>query len=163
MKKGIVDPWRIVTPLVAEKRETQKPLTKIDPSEIDFDADLRPNERCVLASPHGSIIITGKEITSTDAGLVALVRCLNQISGYEEGREILAKAGVRFTFDHEPQPWGGLRTTDEGTKVTLYFENQTHTEGMLRLIRALNIISRRSGPTAGADILKRWGISTMMR
>jgi len=162
MKKGIVDPWRVVTPLVAEKRKEREPLTKIDPAEIDFDADLRPHERCVFASPHGSVIISGQGISSTDVGLVTLVRCLNEISGYEEGRDLLDKAGVRFAFDHEPQPWGGLRTTDEGTKVTLYFEDQTHTEGMLRLIKALNTISRRPGPT-GAGILKRWGVSTMMR
>ena len=108
------------------------------------------------------MVIKGVDITSTDAGLIALVRCLDQIDSYEEGRALLHKSGIRFTFDHDPQPWGGLRTTNSETKVTLYFEGQNHTEGMLRLIKALNIISRRPGPT-GADILARWGVSTTIR
>lgn len=162
MKKGIVDPWRVVTPLVTEKRKEREPLTKIDPAEIDFDADLRPHERCVFASPHGSIVITGQGISSTDAGLMALIHCLDEITDYAEGLQLLDDAGVHFTYDHEPQEWGGLRTSEGGPKATLYFIDQTPTEGMLRLIKALNTVSRRPGPE-GADILKRWGVSTMMR
>ncbi len=159
MKKGIVDPWRVVTPLTPEKKPAVKPNTKIDPSEIDFDADMRVKERCVFKSPHGSVIITGVDITSTDAGLVALVNCLHEISLSKAGYALLGKECIHFSFDHEPHSGGGLRTTGDGPPVTLSFKGQTNTEGMLHLIRVLNTVRRQTGP----DILERWGVTTMMR
>lgn len=161
--KGIVDPWRVVSPLRPKEPEKKKPMHKIDPSEIDFDADLRPEERCVFASPHGSVLVLGRDITSTDIGLATLVQCLNDIHKQsEEGRALLDASGIRFSFDREPQPWGGLQTTSDDPCASLYFIDQTHTEGMLRLIKVINAVQRRSGPK-GADILQRWGVSATMR
>lgn len=159
--KGIVDPWRVVEPLTRTPAPPKDPEKKIDPREIDFDADLRVWERCLFPSKHGSIGVVGPDITSSDAALRALTRCLHEISTLKDGKTLLANAQVGVAFGDTEVRHTRLQTQTEPHAV-LYFVNQTFEEGMLRLIRLLNIVQRRPG-AAGADILRRWGVTPMMR
>jgi hypothetical protein len=159
--KGIVDPWRVVEPLTRTPEPPRDPKKKINPSEIDFDADLRVWERCLFSSKHGSIAVVGPDVTSSDAGLRALTRCLHEISTLKDGKALLAEARVGISFGEGEVHHTRLQTQTE-PHATLYFVNQTFEEGMLRLVRLLNAVQRRPG-AAGTDILRRWGVTPMMR
>ena len=161
--KGIVDPWRVVIPVKPPKAPPPKSRERISLSEIDFDADLRVVEHCVFKSNHGSIMVEGVDITSQDTGLRALARCLHDISHISEGKALLDKAGIGYIVDGKaPLDCVGLQTSEGTPYVVIYFINQPLSHGILRLIKMLNAVQRRPG-TAGADILKRWGVTPMMR
>jgi hypothetical protein len=162
VKKGIIDPWRVVAPIRQKPKVEKEKPARIDLADKDLDADLRTQERCVFASPHGSVHVVGTDITSTDAGLVHLVRCLEELRQLPGMQLKLEQAGIEIAFDRTSQPWHGLQTSGDGPYAALYFVDQTAPEGMLRLIKTLNAVSRQSDP-AGTHILKRWGVSTTMR
>jgi len=154
--KGIVDPWRLVTPLKPKQEIPQEAKKRIDPAEIDFDADLRLQARYIFASPHGSIMVTGCNIPSEDAALRALTRCIQTISLTKQGRDLLLQAGIGHTFG-DPPPYTRLETKSE-PYASIYFINQSYTEGMLQLIKVLNTVRRHLNIN-----LNHWGVSTTLR
>jgi hypothetical protein len=159
--KGIVDPWRIVSPLQKPAEPPRDPKKKIDPSEIDFEADLKIWERCLFKSTHGSIAVVGKDISSADAGLMALAQCLYDLSRSKDHKTLLSNANIGVAFSPTAVPQGSVRlSTKDEPYAALYFMNQSFDEGMLQLIRVLNAVQRRPADSA---ILRRWGVSTMMR
>jgi hypothetical protein len=158
--KGIIDPWRLVEPLKKKPEVPQEARKRIDPAEIDFDADLRPQTRYIFSTPHGSILITGRNIMSEDAALLKLTQCIQDISATTQGQVLLLQAGVGHTFGDPP-----LHTrleTKSKPYASIYFRNQTYEEGMLQLIKVLNTVQRHS-KINGKQILNRWGVSTMLK
>jgi hypothetical protein len=158
--KGIIDPWRLVTPLQKKPEVPQDPKKRIDLTEIDFDADLCSLERYIFATPHGSILVTGRNITSEDSALLKLAQCLQDISSSNQGQALLLQADIGHTFG-DPPPHTRLETKSK-PYAAIYFRDQTYEEGMLHLIKLLNTMQRYP-KINGKQILNRWGVSTMLK
>lgn len=171
-KKGIVDPWRIDEPFhkPAPPPSMGMERKKINLSDIDWDADLRVAESYIFQSRHGSIKVQNKTITSGNDALRDLVCCLFQVLETMDGPDLLenAKIGIKLHTREWQEPVADLpvarmRSTEAYTpEATIWFLQQTFDEGMLRLIRLLNSVRKRSGK-AGVEILNKWGVTPQSR
>lgn len=171
-KRGIVDPWKVVSPL----KEPPPPKApekgeKVNLADVDMDADIRPSQRCVFRGKHSSIEVMGKDVYSENDGLKNLVRCLYDIFTLcDDGKELLDEQNIGFqygTHHHalpgEEVPSAKLKTTpDYAPSSIVVFREQTIDDGLLRLVRLLRKVQRRPGST-GEDILKKWGVTPMLR
>lgn len=167
-KTGVVDPWRVVEPLHPPAR---KPSTKrINLSEIDFDADLTAPKTYSFSSAHGSVEVKARGADNPSAALCVLVQCLFEILEQLDGPDIFQPLHIGFSLAERewavPSPvlLAEVLSTTEGysPRACLYFVGQSYDHGMLRLIKALNVVRKRPG-TAGSDILKRGGVVPMLR
>jgi hypothetical protein len=159
MTKGIVDPWRVVSPLRPEPEKPQRPAQKIDPSQIDLDAELRITQYYVLSSRQGSVRIDSKDITTETDAVNRIISALMHISRTKPYGQRLQEAGVGLEIEGKkwnvPTSVGAHVKTD--TSV-LYFADVPYDQGMLALIKALNLINRED-----RNFLKKYGLSTLMR
>ena len=173
VKKGIVDPWRIVTPLVEPKkapRVATQTKAKIDLANIDWDADLRVPGMYIFRATGCCIKVTNKQIFTGCDALRDLVQCLFQILELIDGPDLLEEANIGLVL-HDREwlvPQAEVRASllstpvDYAPKSMLYFRMQSQDHGMLRLVRLLNRVIRRPG-TAGEYIVKRWGVEPILR
>lgn len=170
-KKGIVDPWRVVDPIKPVARPAAVPTKKkINLNEVDFDADLRVAETMTLSSRHGSVMLQSTHIQTANDGLRALVQCLFEILELYDGPELFDAAGIGFKLADRVwnEPPLGVRAAAISSSagyvpdVALWFHKTSYDSGMLQLLRLLNNVRRRS-LKEGSDILKRWGVTPMMR
>jgi len=157
MKKGIVDPWRIVAPLRPEPEVVRPPeKQKVNPSDIDLDAELRITQYYILRSTKGSVRIDSKDITTESDAIKLLVHCFMHLVTTPKHATLFKDAGIGFS-SHErrwnvpTEPASTLKTKES----TLYFAKQTFDEGMLALVGVLNRIGR--------DVLQKYGVSTLLR
>lgn len=159
MTKGIVDPWRVVSPLRPEPEKPKRPAQKIDPSQIDLDAELRITQYYVLSSNKGSLRIDSKDITSETDAVNRIISALLHISQSKRFGARLKEAGVGLEI--EGKKWNVPATVGAHIKTdssVLYFANVPYDQGMLALVRALNQINRED-----PRFLKQYGLSTLMR
>lgn len=169
-KKGIVDPWRVAEPFEKPKPAPLPTARRINISEVDFDADLKVAEVCYIRSPRGTIEVKNKRLTSGNDALRDLVQCLFQILEEEDGPDLFEEINVGFKLHGrawlEPAvdvPAASIATSsDYVPEARIWFLRQPFGDGMLRLIKLLNAVQRRPG-AGGEDILKKWGITPMMR
>lgn len=162
-KRGIVDPWRVVSPLRPEKEEVLPAKPKIDPGDVDLDAELRVTQYYILRSAHGSIRIDSKDIVTECDAIKLLVLCFLHLVTTPKFALLFKEAGIGFsTLKREwnmpltpPPPPCSFRVTDE---ATLYFTRHSHEKGMLALIGVLNQINRED-----RGLLKKYGVSTLLR
>lgn len=169
-KRGIVDPWRVDEPFKKAKPAPMPTRRRINLDEIDFDADMKVDEVCFIRSPRGTIEVKSKRVASGNDALRDLVQCLFQILEEDDGPDLFEAINVGFKLHDrewlEPAsdvPATSISTADGYIPETrIWFLRQPYADGMLRLIQLLNAVQRRPG-AAGEDILKRWGITPMMR
>lgn len=163
-RRGIVDPWRIVEPLYKPAPPPPPPENKrIDLTQIDIDADLRAPQQCAIRCRSGSILIRSKKIESGNDALRELARCLKQLALDKANEATLRDLEISVHIGAAPETTTNARlATAEGYEptVAICFHRQTCDDGMLRLIKFLNAVSRRP---ANADVLKKWGVVPMMR
>lgn len=159
MTKGIVDPWRVVSPLRPEPEKPQRPAKKINPDQIDLDAELRITQYYVLSSGQGSVRIDSKDITSETDAVNRIISALLHIGQTTPHGRRLREAGVGIEIEGKkwnvPTIVGAHIKTDSSV---LYFANMPYDQGMLALIKALNQINRED-----RNFLKKYGLSTLMR
>lgn len=169
-KKGIVDPWRVAEPFERTKPVATPQRRRINLNEIDFDADLKVAEVCYIRSPRGTIEVKNKRLTSGNDALRDLVQCLFQILEEEDGPDLFENIDVGFKLHDrvwlEPAidvPAASIATSASyAPEARIWFLRQPFSDGMLRLIQLLNAVQRRPG-AGGENILKKWGITPMMR
>ena len=173
VKKGIVDPWRVVAPLVAPKqapRVATQTKPKINLENIDWDSDLRTPGSHIFRSAGAGIQVTSKQIDTGADALRDLVQCLFQILELFEGPDLLEEAGIGLEL-HDREwlvPAAGVAASKLETpaaytpRTVLYFIQQPYDHGMTRLVRLLNRVRKRPG-NDGEYIVKRWGVETILR
>jgi hypothetical protein len=160
MKKGIVDPWRVVVPLRSEPEVIRPPeKQKINPSDIDLDAELRITQYYILRSPQGSVRIDSKDIASENDAVKLLVHCFLHLVATPKYAVFFKEAGIGFSTSE--RQWNAPTTPAAIVKTedsTLYFAKHTYAEGMLALVSVLNRINR-----ADRSLLRKYGVSTLLR
>lgn len=142
-KKGIVDPWRVVAPLRPEPVAARPEKQKMNPEDIDMDADLRVTQFYVLRSKHGSIRVDSKVIATEDDALKLIVECFLALSATPRYAALFKEAELSSCV------------TDD---TTLRFSKHAFDEGVRTLIGVLNSIGRDN-----PALLKKYGISTLLR
>jgi hypothetical protein len=159
MKKGIVDPWRVVAPLRPEKEEVLPTKPKINPGEVDLDAELRVTQYYILRSAYGSIRIDSKDIATENDALKLLIACFLHLVSTPKHRTLFKEAGIGFEtlkrqWNVPAIPLAVVKTEES----SLYFAKHSHERGMLALIGILNQINRED-----RGLLKKYGVSTLLR
>lgn len=160
MKKGIVDPWRVVAPLRPEPDVVRLPeKQKVNPSDIDLDAELRITQYYVLRSPKGSVRIDSKDIATENDAVKLLTHCFLHLVCTPKYAAFFKEAGIGFSTPERrwnvPKGPASTLTTEEST---LYFAKQAFDEGMLALVSVLNRINRDN-----RGLLSKYGVSTLLR
>lgn len=146
------DPWRVVDPVreAAEKR-------RIDPSEIDFDASLRPEVSCVLRFKACALEVHSRDLQTPRDALEAIAMTIFELKK--------AKVDLYYAFAQHGKimmspPTGATTSRLECGDVTVWFLEKTLDEGMLWLVR--DLIKAQRNPKL-LPILKRHGITPMLR
>lgn len=162
--KGIVDPWRVVTPVVEPPREP-----RIDLRDIDLDADLRTPNRYTFRTANASIQVNSVRIETGCDALRDLANLLFNLIEIREAAAQLKAAGV--SFETNGRAWnmglervGSTLATPESylTPTRLHFADPDLNQGMERLVRVLTQAKSRPGPL-GAALFKRWGITPLTK
>lgn len=170
-KRGIVDPWRVTTPLVQPPPPPPRAKhEKIDISQVDRDEDLRAKRSCVIRGKHASIEVNNRNVTSEHDALRDLVQCLFEVLELEDGPNLFDEQRIGLRFGervYELPPPGTtnhsvLATGAGGASATIWFHEQDLDQGLLRLVRLLRTVQRRPG-IEGETLLKRWGVTPMLR
>lgn len=158
-KRGIVDPWRVVTPLRPEKEEILPAKPKIDPGEVDLDAELRITQYYILRSSYGSVRIDSKDIATENDALKLLVACFHHLVVTSKYRDLFKAAGIGFeTLQRKWNVPSAPQAVIKTEEAALYFAKHSHEKGMLALIGVLNQINRED-----RGLLKKYGVSTLLR
>lgn len=161
-KKGIVDPWRVVSPLRPEKEEILPAKPKVDPGDVDLDAELRVTQYYIFRTTHGSIRIDSKDIATENDALKLLVACFFHLTTAPKYRNLFKSEGIGFATAN--RSWNVPTTTASSFSfwktddATLYFAKYSHEKGMIALIGVLNQINRED-----RGLLKKYGVSTLLR
>jgi len=172
-KKGIVDPWRIVAPLTPPEkppRQATQTKAKIDLANIDWDADLRTPGSHIFRAEGACIQVTNKQIDTAADALRDLVQCLFQILELFDGPDLLEEAGIGVSRQGREWlvPAAGVPATRLATpdnyvpRTELYFIRQSYDHGMVKLVRLLNQVRKRTA-NGGEYIVKRWGVAPILR
>lgn len=147
--KGIVDPWRKVdavhpTTTRPPPTETQ---TRIDPDQIDFDADLAIPGKYVIRSEHTSFAVTSVKVATPQDALKVLIECILGLARIRTVGNAFVTAGigvqlgkVLWNAPSGDTPASALRSGDN----TVWFVEKPLDQGMLVLARLLR------GPEAAA-------------
>ena len=159
MKKGIVDPWRVTTPLRPAKEEPPKTGQRINPSDIDLDAELRITQYYVLRSSQGSVRVDSKQIATENDAIKHLVECFFRLVATHKHGPLFKEAGIGFalleqTWNVPVTPLAAVKTDE----AALYFAKHGFEQGMLALVQVLNRINREN-----RGLLKKYGVSTLLR
>ncbi len=157
-RKGIVDPWRVTTPLRPTEKKTPPPGQKINPGEVDFEADIRESGRYIFTGTHGSVEVCKRGLVTADDGLKLLVQCLFEVLEQDEGPDLLEEAGLGIVLNTREfdKPTADIpHASLTGPGIGLYFLRQTYDHGMLRLVRLLR--------KTNLNILTKWGVTPMLR
>lgn len=158
------DPWRIVDPLRAVPVEP--PKGRIDLSDKDMDADLRPSRACILRFRSCSIEIVGTDVHKPEDALAKLARCIITLrkatatlpSIHRLLKPIYARTQTEMT-DAAPSDKTAARLSC-GDLVNIEFVGMTLDQGTLMLARALMAAGR---DIKLALILRTNGITPMLR
>jgi len=163
-KRGIVDPWKVVAPLTTPPPpKAPAKGEKVDLQNVDMDADIRVSQHCVFRGKHASIEVANKNIRTEIDGLCDLVRCLFDVLDLDDGAALFdaQSIGLRLGTRTHASPGTDTQTATLSADIaTIYFLNQTLDQGLFRLVRILRAVQRR---TEGETILKRWGVTPMLR
>ena len=165
MKKGIVDPWRITTP-IQPKKEDLKKVTKRDVTDQDFEADLRIPGQHRFQGEFGSIKITSHQIRTQSDAVAVLGDCLEAIKKKYKS-DFLEKFTIRTTTDvhasesFSSEEWPGFIKTGPGyePKIEIRFMVKEYGRAILCLLELFKEVKRRGG----GDLLKKYGIEPIQR
>jgi hypothetical protein len=161
-RRGIVDPWRVVEPLhKPAPPPAPAPNQRINLDQIDFDANIRPMQQCAIRCRSGSILMRSNRIANGNDALRDLAQCLTELSTLKDMRTDWSNACVALgDAELASNARGAFITTQPGytPATTIVFAAQTYDDGMLRLIKFLNLATRRH-----PAMLKSWGVVPMMR
>jgi hypothetical protein len=167
-KKGIVDPWRVVNKLHPPPKPTPAANKRVNIEDRDIDSDLKRPSVNYLTCVHGSIEVKGDGINTQNLALVQLVGCLFKVLEEDDGLDFFESRKISFVLDtrewstsHKDINFSSIETTEDfWPRTAILFWGQSLDQGMLKLIRALNVIGKRPG---GIDLLRKWGIKTSLR
>lgn len=144
------DPWRVVDPL--RSTPVERPTGRIDLTDKDMDADLRPTRACVLRFRSCSLEIVGTDLHKPEDALARLVRCVSE----------LKKTGaVPLLGAIHPQAIPDVPSATLACgKHVLAFAGMTLDQGTMVLARALMAAGRDAKL---APILRSNGVTPMLR
>lgn len=152
------DPWRIVDPLRAVPIEP--PKGRIDLSDKDMDADLRPSRACILRFRSCSIEIVGTDVNKPEDALGRLARCVTALKKATASLPRVQRLlGTVYTQDDTPPKDAPAAALSCG-RYTVSFAGMTLNQGTLVLARAL-IVAGRDAKLA--SILRANGVTPMLR
>lgn len=149
------DPWRIVDPL--RTVPVEPPQGKINLSDKDMDADIRPSRACILRFRSCSIEIVGTDVNKPEDALRRLVRCITVL---KKAMALLPQAKHLLSAIHvQTSPDTPSATLSCGPH-TIAFTGMTLDQGTLVLARALMTAGRDAKL---APILRANGVTPMLR
>jgi hypothetical protein len=169
--KGILDPWRVEDAAQLPATAGPHPAPqRTNVADLDRDEDLRVANRIVLRSEQGSIAVQSTRVASDNDALRELVSCLFELTEGPGGDAPFADLGIGFSLGDRhagARPAAGTFSalmSHEGVEpaAALYFSHQPYYYGFHRLVRLLGAMRRRRGG-AGREILKRWGVTPLLR
>lgn len=169
-KRGIVDPWKITAPLTQPPPPPRREKgDKVNLETFDRDADIRSKRTCVFRGKHASIEVNNRNISSENEALLDLVRCLFEVLELEDGPNLFdeQRIGLRlgeriYEMPLPDRAASNLATGAGQLSATIWFHGQDIDQGLLRLVRLLRVVQRRPG-IEGETLLKRWGVTPMLR
>jgi hypothetical protein len=157
-KRGIMDPWLTVEPLHKAPTPMPSPKDRIDPSEIDFDADLAIPDNQTIRSAHVCFAVSSVGMKTPSDALNVLAHCIAELYNDRVVGTALTTAGIgvrisdgMWNVPSENAPAGVL----QGRDAVIWFIQKTVDQGMLILARILR------APTA-IPVLRRYGITIML-
>ena len=152
------DPWRIVDPLRAVPVEP--PKGRIDLSDKDMDADLRPSRACILRFRSCSIEIVGTDVNKPEDALGRLARCVTALkkatASLPRAQRLLSAVYTQDDMLPKDEPAAALSCG----RYTVSFASMTLNQGTLVLARALMTAGRDAKL---APILRANGVTPMLR
>lgn len=157
------DPWRIVDPLRAVPVEP--PKGRIDLSDKDMDADLRPSRACILRFRSCSIEIVGTDVNKPEDALGRLARCVTALkkatASLPRAQRLLGAVHAQTDLDaSDTPPKDAPAAALSCGRYTVSFASMTLNQGTLVLARALMAAGRDAKL---APILRANGVTPMLR
>ena len=155
--RGVVDPWRTVDP-VHPPKPAPPSRKRIDPDEVDHDADLAIPNTIVIRSTHTCFNVTAVGIESDADAFNRLAECVADLFGIKDIAVMLYAAGIgvrcsdrMLNVPSEDVQTSTLKAGGSG----LWFTEKPLDQGVLELARIMR------SPYA-ASTLRRYGITSMM-
>lgn len=149
------DPWRVVDPL--RSTQVERPTGRINLTDKDMDADLRPTRACVLRFRSCSLEIVGTDLHKPEDALARLVRCVSEL---KKATASLPRAQRLLGAIHPQAVPDVPSATLACGKHVLAFAGMTLDQGTLVLARALMAAGRDAKL---APILRSNGVTPMLR
>lgn len=149
------DPWRVVDPLRATPIE--RPTGRIDLTDKDMDADLRPARACFLRFRSCSLEIVGTDLHKPEDALARLVRCVAEL---KKATASLPRTQRLLGSVHPEAVADAQAATLACGRHVLSFVGMTLDQGTLVLARALMAAGRDAKL---APILRSNGVTPMLR
>lgn len=163
--KGIVDPWRIVEPLIPEKQEVEA-TKKVDIGTGDPEADLRAQGEHTFVGSNYSIRVRNAGVTTTSIALRHLIMCLFELPPDQwKDTGIGVKIGKHERYVPKECQMVTLETATSDTQDTnlhgtLYMAASNLAEGISSLATVLLKIKKT---TKGKTILAQYGVEPLLR